>query len=61
MVVTRSQARRRNIRPTRPNPRTGMRAMRWRKMYRPNDHAKRHRLPDRQPKTEEVVSYRRRK
>ncbi len=36
-------------------------ARRWIKRYRPNDHAKRHRLEDDQPKEEQVVSYRRRK
>ncbi len=33
----------------------------FRKQYRPNDRAKRHRLPDEQEKTERVVSYTRRK
>lgn len=36
------------------------RARRWIKRYRPNDHAKRHRLHDTQPKTQHVVSYTRR-
>lgn len=36
------------------------RARRWRKMYRPNDTAHRHRIPDRQPKSTRVVSYFRR-
>lgn len=31
------------------------------KRYKPTDHSKRHRLPDDQPKTEEVKTYRRRK
>lgn len=32
----------------------------WRKMYRPSDPHKRHRLHDSQPKTQRVVSYTRR-
>jgi hypothetical protein len=33
---------------------------RWIRRYRPNDHARRHRLPDNQPKTQRVISYTRR-
>lgn len=36
------------------------RSRRWVKRYRPTDVAKRHRLSDRQPKTQHVVSYTRR-
>jgi hypothetical protein len=35
-------------------------ARRWTKRYRPSDPHKRHRLDDDQPKTQQVVSYRRR-
>lgn len=55
MVSTRSQ----RGRLVAPNPRIGMRQP-FRKRYRPNDHAKRHRLPDRRPKTQHVISYNRR-
>lgn len=57
-VTTRSRS---GGRVTPMNPRIGMRQRRWRKMYKPSDVAHRHRLSDTQPKTEEVVSYRRRK
>lgn len=33
----------------------------WIKRYRPRDVNKRHRLPDEQPKTERVVTYKRRR
>ena len=36
------------------------RARRWTKRYKPTDTSKRHRLGDRQPKTQTVVSYTRR-
>lgn len=36
------------------------RARRWVKRYKPTDTAHRHRLPDSQPKTQQVVSYYRR-
>lgn len=39
----------------------GQRMRRWRKRYKRTDISKRHRLPDRQPKEERVVSYVRRK
>ena len=43
-----------------PATRRMQRARRWIKQYRPNDHAKRHRLNDDQPKTQHVISYTRR-
>lgn len=36
------------------------RARRWVKRYKPSDTSKRHRLADRQPKSQHVVSYNRR-
>lgn len=36
------------------------RSRRWRKRYKPSDVAHRHRLADRQPKTVEVTTHRRR-
>lgn len=61
MAITRSQRRASGTQPIPGNPRTGMRQQRrWTKRYRPNDVAKRHRIKDGQPKTEQVVSYTRR-
>lgn len=47
--------------PTTTSRPTASVARTFRKQYRPNDRAKRHRLPDEQEKTERVVSYTRRK
>ena len=61
MVVTRRMAAMAGVRPTRPNPRQGMRQRRRRvKRYKPQDTAHRHRLEDDQPKTTRVIAYRRR-
>lgn len=60
MAVTRRMRAMSGTRLATPNPRQGMRVHRWRKRYKPSDTAKRHRLSDRQPKTERVVSYSRR-
>lgn len=60
MAVTRSMARRARTAPVAANPRIGMRRRRWIKRYKPSDVAHRHRLKDRQPKTETVTSYSRR-
>ncbi len=61
MVVTRRMAALAGVRPVRANPRTGMRQRRrWPKRYKPQDVAHRHRIPDPQPKTQQVVAYRRR-
>jgi hypothetical protein len=58
MVVTRSQSRH-GAALARINHRIGQRQA-FRKRYRPNDTARRHRLPDRQRKSVRVVSYSRR-
>jgi len=60
MVVTRRQRALSGTRPTAAQPDIGMRRRRWRKMYRPTDPHKRHRIRDSQPKTQRVVSYSRR-
>lgn len=62
MVLTRAQSRAQNIAPTPMNPAINRmrRARRWVKRYKPNDTAHRHRISDRQPKTQQVVSYMRR-
>lgn len=60
MAITRSMARRAGRAPRAANPRIGMRRHRWVKRYKPSDMAHRHRLKDRQPKTEQVTSYSRR-
>lgn len=62
MVVTRRQAALAGVRPV---PASNWidrmrRSRRWIKRYKPSDTAKRHRLEDRQPKTQQVVSYTRR-
>lgn len=57
MVRTRSQYAAAGTRPrARPLPLRGVH-----KRYAPNDYAHRHRLPDNQRKTVEVVTYKRRK
>ena len=58
MVLTRGQRRSRGEAPVDYGLPARMR--RFRKMYRPTDVAHRHRLEDRQPKTQRVVSYVRR-
>jgi hypothetical protein len=58
MVVTRSQSRS-GAALRRINHEIGRRAA-FRKRYRPNDHAHRHRLPDRQRKSVRVIAYYRR-
>ena len=59
MVVTRNQARMAGVRPSRGLDRI-RRSRRWIKRYRPTDWAKRHRLRDEQPKTQQVSAYSRR-
>lgn len=59
MVVTRSRAREWGIRlQERELP---ARRRRWNKRYKPHDTAHRHRLGDRQRKTETVTTYKRRR
>lgn len=59
MVVTRSQTRIGTAALTRMRAEIDRRR-RWRKRYKPNDTAHRHRLSDRQPKSVRVISYTRR-
>lgn len=59
MVVTRGQQARTG-QPLRERE-LQARRRRWRKHYRPTDTAHRHRLPDRQRKTEQVTTYVRRR
>lgn len=60
MAVTRRMARMAGRAPVPGNPNIGARRRRWVKRYKPSDTAHRHRLKDRQPKTETVTSYSRR-
>lgn len=60
MAVTRRQSRASGRRPTPGNPRIGMRRHRWVKRYRPRDTSHRHRIKDRQPKSQQVSGYNRR-
>lgn len=62
MAVTRRQAALSGQAPTPRNDAINRmrRGRRWVKRYRPNDHARRHRISDSQPKTQHVVSYTRR-
>lgn len=59
MAITRSQTRSGASRLERFNREIGRR-QRYRKRYRPNDTSHRHRIADRQPKQQHVVSYYRR-
>lgn len=58
MVATRSMGHR--LVPGNPAIDRMRRSRRFVKRYKPTDTAKRHRLSDRQPKTQQVVSYTRR-
>lgn len=61
MVTTRSQHRRAGTQPLAAQPLDRMRnSRRWIKRYKPTDTSHRHRLSDRQPKTQTVTSYTRR-
>jgi len=60
MVQTRSQYRRWREETQRRPARARQSLSAWRKRYRPTDPHKRHRLPDRQPKTKVVRTYVRR-
>lgn len=60
MAVTRRQRALSGTRLTPQNNNIGQRRRGWTKRYRPNDHAKRHRLGDRQPKAQRVAGYTRR-